>query len=77
MIFQKIDLYPEFHGFTIIRRDIISHVPDVFMEQQRIVIDLPSVTMKWPNITLDLPHACDAMSPAGPSAALRCTIIFR
>jgi len=52
---KKVGQYPEFHGLNIVWKDILTDVPEVFMEEQRIAFDLPSVTMKTQDWKIDLP----------------------
>lgn len=56
MVPKKVGQYPEIHGWTIVWKDIITDVPEVFMEEQRVIFDLPSVTMKRQDWKLDIPE---------------------
>jgi hypothetical protein len=57
MVAKKIGQYPEFHGFRVKWKDLIAHVPEVFMERQEIIYDLPTVRMERKEIVLSVPEA--------------------
>ncbi|HEX7705381.1 MAG TPA: hypothetical protein VF701_02885 [Thermoanaerobaculia bacterium] len=55
MVPKVVGRYPEFHGLKIVMRDIIVHVPEGFMEEQRIKMDLPEVRMERQELKFDYP----------------------
>lgn len=56
MVDRKVGQYPEFHGLTVVWKDIIITVPEPYMRRVDIYFDLPSVTMKRQDFSLDLPQ---------------------
>lgn len=52
MVAKKIGQYPEIHGWTVKWSDIITHVPETFMQEQRIVWHVPE--FKWDDTTIVL-----------------------
>lgn len=56
MVPKKIGQYPEIHGFTVKWKDIITHVPETFMEKQEIVMGIPEIYMEEQNIKLHVPE---------------------
>lgn len=58
MVNKKIGQYPEFHGFPprIKWRDIITKVPETFMEKHEIIMGIPEVRMDTTSFKLDVPE---------------------
>lgn len=55
MVLRKVGQYPEFHGFNIVWKDILTEIPEIFMEEQRIKLDIPEIRMTTQEIKLDYP----------------------
>ena len=53
---QKVGQYPEFHGFEIVWKDILTDVPEFFIQEQRIVVGVPEFRMDTTAISLDVPE---------------------
>lgn len=58
MVNKKIGQYPEFVGFPprVRWRDIITKVPEVFMEEHEIIMGIPEVKMDTTSFKLDVPE---------------------
>ncbi|WP_295814367.1 hypothetical protein [uncultured Deinococcus sp.] len=56
MVTKKVGQYPEFHGFTVRWKDILIDVPEVFMEEQRVVVGIPEIRMDTTSFALDVPE---------------------
>ena len=56
MVNKKVGEYPCFKRWKWYSCDIITKVPEVFMERQRIAMDIPEVTMKRQDLSFDLPE---------------------
>lgn len=55
MVLKKVGQYPEIHGFKVVWKDILTHVPEVFMQEQRIKMDIPEVRMVRKEIRFHYP----------------------
>jgi hypothetical protein len=55
MVNRKVGQYPEFHGLTVVWKDIVISVPEPYMRRVEIVFDVPSVTMRQQTIVLGIP----------------------
>jgi hypothetical protein len=53
---QKVGQYPEFHGFTVVWKDILIDVPEFFMQEQKIVMGIPEFKMDTTSIELHVPE---------------------
>jgi len=58
MVAKKIGQYPEFVGFPpkVRWRDIITHVPEFFMQEHEIIMGIPEVRMDRTSFKLDVPE---------------------
>ncbi|MEG3182140.1 hypothetical protein [Sphingomonas sp. LT1P40] len=56
MTLQKVGQYPEFHGFTVVWKDILIEVPEFFMQEQRIVMGVPEFRVDRTEMTLGIPE---------------------
>jgi hypothetical protein len=52
----KVGQYPEFHGFTIVWKDIIVDVPEPFMQEQSVVISMPEFRMDTVSYKVSVPE---------------------
>jgi hypothetical protein len=56
MVNKKTGQYPEFHGFTVRWKDIITKVPETFMQKQEISMDIPEFRYDRTNWSMDIPE---------------------
>jgi hypothetical protein len=56
MVPKKIGQYPEFHGFTVKWSDIITNVPETFMQEQHIQLHLPEFKVDRTETELGVPE---------------------
>lgn len=55
MVLKKVGQYPEVHGLKIVWKDILTEVPEIFMQEQRIKIEVPEVRMTTQELRVDYP----------------------
>lgn len=56
MVPKKVGQYPEFYGTTVKWSDIITHVPEVFMEKQEVKLHVPEFWMENVEMKFHVPE---------------------